>query len=112
MGLAVGDVLLAEKLDLAGDGTLLVEAGAYAFGLEEGVDLAVEEAAVAVDGDGDYGGVGGDAGEAHAVGGAEIAEAVVDEAVFIDFDGADDVWAVAIDDVGTVVDAEVCQLTQ
>ena len=99
-------------LDLAGHVVGLVVAGPDALLLDEGVDFALEKTALAAELHLDDGGVAGDAGEAHAVGGAEVAEAVGDEMALVDLDGADDVWAVAIDHVGAVVDAVVCELAQ
>ena len=79
VGLAVGDVGLAELLNLLGYVVGLVVAGTDAFLLDEGVDSALEETALAAELHLNDGGVAGDTGEAHAVGGAEVAEAVGDE---------------------------------
>lgn len=111
-GFALGDVLLAELLDLAGYLVAVVLSGAYAFLLKEGVDAAMLETAFVVDGNLDDGGMGGDACQAHAVGRTEVAETIDDKAPVVDFGGTHDVRAVAIDDVGTVVDAEMGELAQ
>ena len=106
------DVGFGESLDFLGHGVSLVKAWPYPLCLDEGVYLAATEGAISVDGDFHYGRVAGDAGEVHAVGGAEIAEAVGDEAAFIDFHSADYVGTVAIDYVGTIVNAEVGEVAQ
>ena len=110
--LAMGNVLKGELAYLLGDAMGAVTTGTNTFLLDERVDAAAEETALAVGLYLNDGGIAGDALEVHAVGGAEVAEAVGNEASLVDLGGADDVWAVAIDDVGTVVDAEMGEPAQ
>ena len=103
----IGEVFLREVADGFGNGVVLVDAWAGVVGLYEGVYLAVHKLAFVVQSHGDDGRIAADAGDADACGGAEVAEAVGDEVAFIDLHGAADMRAVSIDEVGTVVDAEV-----
>lgn len=88
---------------LAGTDTLL---------LEEGVNLSAEETTLFVNLDLDDGGVSGDTCETHAVRRAEIPQAISDETTLIDLGGSYDMGTVTIDDVGTVVDTEMGELTE
>ena len=110
--LAGRQVLLAERFDLVGHAAALVGAGTGATLLDERVDLSFEETTLAVDLDFGDGCIARNARQTDVIGGAEIAEAVGNEAALVDLHTTDDVRAVAIDDIGTVVYAEVCQLTQ
>ena len=83
-----------------------------AFLLEEGVNLTTEETALFVDADDNYWRIGGDACQTHAVRCAEIAKAVGNEAAFIDFGGTNDVGTVSVNNVSTIVNAEMGKLTQ
>lgn len=105
----MGDILKGELTNLLGDAVSVVATRSNAFLLNERMDLATQETAAAVGLYLDDGGIAGDALEVHAVGRAEVAEAVGNEASLVDLGGADDVGTVAVDDVGTVVDAEVGQ---
>ena len=111
-GLAMGNVFLAECLDLLGNIMGFVQTWSHTFNLSEGVNLAMQEAAFIVDGDTYHRGVCRDTGQTHAVGRTEIAEAVVDKASLIDLCGTDNMGPMAIDNVGTVVDTEVGKLAQ
>ena len=109
----VGEVGLGELFHLAGHSVGVVRPWADAFLLNERVDLSVDEVAVlTIDADGYNWGVGADAGEAHAVGGAEVAEAVGYEMSFIHFDGTCHVRPVPVDHIGSVFHAEMCELSQ
>ena len=70
------------------------------------------ECAIFVDGDFYYRSIAGDAGQVDIVWGAEVAKAICDEATFIDLDTTNYVGAVAVDNIGAMVDTEVGQLTE
>ena len=70
------------------------------------------ECAILVDGDFYYGSIAGDAGQVDIVGGAEVAKTIGDEAILVDLDTTNYVGAVAIDNIGTMVDTEVGQLAE
>ena len=90
----------------------MVNAWPHALGLDKGINLAMVKGAISADCDFYDWGVAGDAGEVHAVRGTEVAKTVGDETIFIDLHGADYVRAVAIDYVGTVVNAEMGEVAQ
>ena len=111
-GLTVRYVALAKHLKLADDATCLVMAGAYASRLNHWMYVALDEGSVITNGNHHEWRMAGDACEVDVIGCAEIAKTIGDEAVVVDLYGTHDVWSVAIDDIGTVIYTEVCQLAQ
>ena len=109
---SAGHIEGCEPTDFAGGTVGGIEAGAYALGLEEGMDLSAHEAAVGGEFEREQGGIAQHAAEAHAVGGAEIAQTVGNEVFLIEFDRPRHVGAVAVDDVSPGIDAEMGKLAQ
>ena len=70
------------------------------------------ESTFLINGDFYYRSIAGDAGQVDIVWGAEVAKAICDEATFVDLDTTNYVGTVAIDNIGTMVDTEVGQLTE
>ena len=108
----MGDILKGELTNLLGDAVGVVATRSNAFLLNERMDLATQETALAVGLYLDDGGIAGDSLEVHAVGRAEVAETVGNETAFVDLCGAYDMRTVPIDDVGTMVDAEMGETAQ
>lgn len=111
-GFAMWHVCSGEVHYFVGYALFGVFAWTDAFLLEEGVNLTTEETALLVDADDNYWRIGGDACQTHAVRCAEIAKAVGNEAAFIDFGGTNDVGTVSVNNVSTIVNAEMGKLTQ
>ena len=108
----MGDIGVGEVHHLTGDTLVGIFTRTNAFLLEERVNLTLEETTLLVNLYLDNGRVGGDTCETHTIRGTEITEAVGNEASFIDFGGTDDMRSMTIDDVCSVVDAEMGELAK
>ena len=98
------EVLDGEGSDVFCDVVVLVAPRALAEWLYERMDAAIDQESVAVDADGNNGGVAEGAGDTDTRRGAEVSKAIGDEMAFVDFHGTADMGSVAVDDVGAIVD--------
>ena len=107
----MGNVTVGEVHHLTGDALVGILTGTNTFLLEEGVNLATEETTLLVDLDLYDRGVSGDACKTHTVRGTEITKAIGDESSLINLSSTYHMGTMTIDDVGTVVDTEMGELT-
>ena len=109
-GLTLRYIALAEHLELADDGACFVVAWSDAARLNHRVHIACDEGSLVANANHHEWCMTRNACGVDVIGCAEISKAVGYEAVLIDFDGTHDVGSVSINNIGTVVYTEVCQL--
>lgn len=104
-------IALAEHAQLLDDAAGLVVARTKASRLCHRIDTPTQETSVFIDAYHHQWCLTGDADKAHIIRCAEVAQAVGYKAILIDLDGTHHMRTVAIDNVGSMVYAEVCQLS-
>ena len=110
--MGIFEILLRKGADGFGDGIVLVDTWTCVVRLYEGMYLAIHKLPFVVQAHGDDGCIAADTGNTDACRSAEVTEAVSDKMTFVDLDSTTDMGTVAVDKVGTVVDAEMREGTQ
>lgn len=108
----VFDIFLCQGSDLSHHSIAGITARAFVAILDKRMYLAVDKVSIPVKASHKHGSIGGSAMKTHATRGGEIAQAIGYQVPLVKLYGTAHVRPMAIDDVGTIVDAQVGELPE